>query len=288
MVVPRLPVSVVRALSLLIGLAAWLFARRARKQATINITHVLAGQVPLSTRAGRKRLRRTVRKVFLYSAQNYLEALRLPYLKPEEVEQRIIYKEGLEHLADALEQGKGAIIITAHFGPFEYLAQWFAINGYGLTIPVERLKDERMLELMVKLRSGQGVQFVPLGGSAAIRSMVSTLRKNQLVVIPVDRPVQGESVEIDFFGAPARLSLGPVSLALRTGAALLVAFGWYMPHNKMGGRIVPVSLAMSEDERKDSDKLMERVVEKLQENIRAHPEQWVQFAPVWTKDITPQ
>jgi KDO2-lipid IV(A) lauroyltransferase len=61
-----------------------------------------------------------------------------------------------------------------------------------------------------------------------------------------------------------------------------------MPHNKMGGRIVPVSLAMSEDERKDSDKLMERVVEKLQENIRAHPEQWVQFAPVWTKDITPQ
>lgn len=286
-VIPRLPMSILRVLSLLIGLVAWLFARRARKQATINITHVLTGQT-LATRTGRKKLRRIVRKIFLYSAQNYLEALRLPYLKPAEVEKRITEKEGLEHLDAALAHGKGAILITAHFGPFEYVAQWFVVNNYSLTIPVEHLKDERMLELMVKLRSGQGVQFVPLGGSTAVRAMISTLRKNQLVVIPVDRAIQGESVEINFFGAPARLSLGPVSLAIRTGAMLLVAFAWYLPHNKIGGCVVPVSLALSEDERKDPEKLMEKVVETLEANIRARPDQWVMFAPVWTKEITPQ
>ncbi len=286
-VVPRLPRSVVRVLGLLIGFAAWLFARGARKQATINITHVFGPQVQ-STRDGRKKLRRTVRKMFLYSSRNYLEALRLPYLKPEEVLDRIKHKEGLEHLDAALAQGKGAIIFTAHFGPFEYVAQWFAFNNYALTIPVEHLKDERMLELMVKLRSGQGVQFVPLGGSAAVRAMISTLRKNQFVVIPVDRTVQGESVEKDFFGAPARLSLGPVSLAIRTGAVLLGAFGWYMPHNDIGGCVVPISLALSEDERKDPDKLVEKVVETLEANIRARPEQWVMFSPIWTKDIPAQ
>ena len=286
-VVPRLPWSVVRVLSLLIGFAAWLFARGARKQAAINITHVLGPQVQ-STRDGRKKLRRTVRKMFLYSARNYLETLRLPHLKPEEILNRIKHKEGLEHLDAALAQGKGAIIFTAHFGPFEYLAQWFVFNNYALTIPVEHLKDERMLELMVKLRSGQGVQFVPLGGSAAVRAMISTLRKNQLVVIPVDRAVQGESVEKDLFGAPARLSLGPVSLAIRTGAVLLGAFGWYMPHNNIGGCVVPISLALNEDERKDPDKLVEKVIETLEANISARPEQWVMFSPVWTKDIAAQ
>lgn len=286
-VIPRLPARLVLALSNVIGFFSWLFARKARKQATINMLHVLGPQVR-ETRAGRKKLRRTVRKIFLYSGQNYLEALRLPYLKPEEVEKRITEKEGLEHLDAALAHSKGAILITAHFGPFEYVAQWFVLNNYSLTIPVEHLKDERMLELMVKLRSGQGVQFVPLGGSTAVRAMISTLRKNQLVVIPVDRPVQGESVEIDFFGAPARLSLGPVSLAIRTGAVLLVAFGWYLPHNKIGGCVVPVSLALSEDERKDPEKLMEKVVEILEANIRARPDQWVMFAPVWTIDNTPQ
>ena len=282
-VIPRLPLSLVRFLSLVIGFVAWLFARRARKQATINMRHVFGAQVQ-STRAGRKKLRSTVRKMFLYSARNYLDTLRLPYLKPQEVLDRIKHKEGLEHLDAALAQGKGAILFTAHFGPFEYVAQWFVFNNYGLTIPVEHLEDERMLELVLKLRSGQGVQFVPLGGSAAVRAMISTLRKNQLVVIPVDRAIQGESVVKDFFGAPARLSLGPVALAIRTGAALIGAFGWYMPDNSMGGQVVPVSLALSEDERKDSDKLMDKVVETLEANISARPEQWVMFSPLWTKD----
>lgn len=286
-VVPRLPRSFIRLLSLVIGLFAWLFAGKARKQAAVNITHVLGPQA-LSTRAGRRKLRSDVRKMFRYSAQNYLDALRSPHLKPEEVLERITQKEGLEHLDAALAQGKGAIIVSAHFGPFEYVAQWFAVNNYALTIPVEHLKDERMLDLTVKLRSGQGVQFVPLGGSAAVRAMISTLRKNQLVLIPVDRPIQGESVDIDLFGAPARLSLGPVSLAIRTGAVLVAAFAWYLPHNKIGGRVVPISLALDEDERKDSDKLMQKVIEALEANIRARPEQWVMFAPVWTKEIMPQ
>jgi lauroyl/myristoyl acyltransferase len=286
-VVPRLPRSFIRLLSLVIGLLAWLFAGKARKQAAVNIAHVLGPQVT-STRAGRRKLRSDVRKMFHYSAQNYLDALRLPHLKPEEVLARITEKEGIEHLDAALAQGKGAVIVAAHFGPFEYVAQWFAVNNYALTIPVERLKDERMLDLTVKLRSGQGVQFVPLGGSAAVRAMISTLRKNQFVIIPVDRAIQGESVDIDFFGAPARLSLGPVSLALRTGAVLLAAFGWYLPHNKIGGCAVPISLALDEDERKDPDKLMQKVVEVLEATIRARPEQWVMFSPVWTKEITAQ
>ena len=286
-VIPRLPRVLVLLLSEVIGFLSWLFARRARKQATINMLHVLGPQVR-DTRAGRKKLRRTVRDMFLYSARNYLDALRLPYLKKEEVEQRITNTEGLDHLAVALAQGKGALIATAHFGPFEYVAQWFALNNYGLTIPVEHLKDERMLDLMVKLRSGHGVQFVPVGGSNAVRAIISTLRKNQLVIIPIDRPIQGESVEKDFFGAPARLSLSPVSLAIRTGAVLLVAAGWYLPHNKIGGRMMPVTLALSEDERKDPDKLMWFVIEKLEEIIRERPEQWVLFSPVWTKEIIPQ
>src|ERR1700730_12839938 len=93
-VIPRLPRSLVQGLSLIIGFAAWLFARKARKQATINIAHVLGPQTQ-ATRAGRKKLRRIVRKMFQYSARNYLETLYLPYLKREELLSRLTYKGGL-------------------------------------------------------------------------------------------------------------------------------------------------------------------------------------------------
>jgi lauroyl/myristoyl acyltransferase len=282
-VVPHLPLSFVRGLSLVIGFAAWIFARKARKQAAINMQHVLGPQIH-STRAGRKTLRRTVRKMFRYSARNYLEALYLPYLKREELLSRLTYRGGLEHLDAALAQGKGAIILSIHSGPFEYIVQWFAFQNYSLTIPVEHLKDERMFELALKLRSRPGLQFAPLGGSAPLRSMMQALKKNQIVVIAVDRAVVGESVEKPFFGALARFPFGPISLALRTGAAVVSGFGWYDSHNYMGGHLMPVSLALNEDERNDPDKLMEKIVETLEENIGARPEQWVMFSPIWTEE----
>lgn len=283
-VVPRLPHSFVRVLSLLIGFAAWLFAHKARKQATINMQHVLSPQSQ-STRAGRKKLRSTVRKMFGYSARNYLEALYLPYLKREELLSRLTYKGGLEHLDAALAQGKGVILLSTHFGPFEYIVQWFAFQNYSLTIPVEHLKDERMFELALKLRSRPGLQFAPLGGSAPLRSMIQALKKNQIVIIAVDRAIVGETVEKPFFGAPARFPFGPISLALRTGATLVSGFGWYDSHNHMGGHLVPISLALNEDERSDPDKIMEKIIETLEENISARPEQWVMFSPIWTKDM---
>jgi lauroyl/myristoyl acyltransferase len=286
-VIPRLPHSFVRALSLLIGFAAWLFARKARKQAAINIAHVLGPQTQ-ATRAGRKKLCRIVRKMFRYSARNYLEALYLPYLKHEELLSRLTYKGGLEHLDAALAQGKGVILLSTHFGPFEYIVQWFAFQNYSLTIPVEHLKDERMYELALKLRRRPGLHFTPLGGSAPLRSMMQALKKNQIVVIAVDRTIVGESVEKPFFGALARFPSGPISLALRTGATLVSGFGWYDSHNQMGGHIFPISLALDEDERNDPDKLLEKIVETLEENIGARPEQWVMFSPMWAEERAAQ
>jgi lauroyl/myristoyl acyltransferase len=280
MVIPRLPRGFVLALSRVIGLVAWLVARKARRQATINMLHVLGPEMQ-ATRAGRKRLRRTVRGMFLNSVRNYLEVLYLPSMKPEQIVRLMPGVEGVEYLDAALAAEKGVILISAHFGPFEYLAQWIAIKGYEMTIPVERLKDERMLDLMLKLRGSQGVHFIPLGGSAPMRSIIQALRKNQIVLITGDRAVQGESVEKPFFGELARLPIGPVSITQRTGAALVGALGWHASRTEIAGRFTPISLALKEEQRADSDMLMDRVIAMMEGFIKAHPEQWVVFEPVW-------
>lgn len=285
-VVPRLPRIFIPALSLLIGFLAWLFAGGARKQATANMRHVLGAQVQ-STPAGRRKLRRTVRRMFRYSARNYLEALYLPNLTREELLSRLTYREGLEHLDEALAQGKGVVLLSIHSGPFEYIVQWFAFHNYALTIPVEHLKDERMLELALKLRSREGLQLVPLGGSAPLRSMMQALKKNQIVIIAFDRAVVGEKIEKPFFGAPAYFPFGPISLALRTGATVMCGFGRYDSHNHMGGQLLPISLALNVDERSNPDKLIEKILEVMEENIRARPEQWVMFSPIWTENMPP-
>lgn len=280
-IIPRLPRWLVLALSIVTGTVAWLVAGKARKQATINMVHVLGPDIR-STLAGRRKLRRTVRGMFQNSVRNYLEVFYLPHETPETILRRIPHIAGVKHLDEALERGKGVILFSAHFGPFDYLAQWFYAKGYQPTIPVERLKDERMLQLMVSLRSSKGVHFVPLGGSAPMRTIIQALRNNQIVLITGDRAVEGESVEKPFFGANARLPIGPVALSLRTGAPLVGAFGWHASPTRIEGEFVPLTLALSQEDQKKSDALMCGLIARMEKIIKAHPEQWVVFSPIWT------
>ncbi len=277
--IPRLPRRFVRWLPKAMGPLAWLLAAPARRQVTRNLSYVLGSDIRV-TATNRRKLRRAVRALFRNSVGNYLDALLLPALDRQEFLQHISI-EGREHVEEALALGKGVLLFSAHFGPFEYMNQWFAASGYQVTIPVERLKDERLLRLMVELRSSSGITYVPLGGSAPMRTIIQALRKNQIVLITADRAVEGESVVRDFFGAPARLPIGPVNLSIRTGAPLVGAFGWWSSPSHINGSFSPLTLGLSMDERKQPDVVEAALIKQMEQAISAHPEQWVVFSPVW-------
>jgi phosphatidylinositol dimannoside acyltransferase len=281
-IIPHLPGWCIPILADVTGLVAFLIATKARKQATSNMTHVLGKEVVASS-AGRRRLRRNVLHMFQSNVRNYLDLFTIPYIPPEKI-LNAMHVEGIEHLQEALALGKGVILFSAHLGPFNYLAQWISIQGYHMIIPVEHLKDERTLDLTLTLRNSKGVQFVPLGGSAPMRTIIKALRNNQIVLITADRAVEGESVEKLFFGEPARLPIGPVSLSQRTGAALVGACGWHTSRTHISGKFVPLTLELTEDERNNTDTVMCALIKRLEKYIKAHPEQWVVFSPVWISD----
>ena len=281
-VFPRLPRWFVFLLADVTGIAAFFIATKARKQATINMLHVLGKEV-VETSAGRRRLRRTVLQMFQNNVRNYMNLFIIPSIPPEKILNSMVI-EGIEHLEDALAKGKGLIMFTAHLGPFDFLAQWLSLKGFKTTIPVERLKDQRILDLITKLRNSQGMQYIPLGGSGPLRSIIQALRNNQIVLFTTDRAVEGKSVVQPFFGAPARLPIGPVALSQRTGAPLIGGFGSYVSSKHMVGEIIPLSLELTEEEQANTDKLMCGVIEMMERFIKAHPEQWVVFSPIWISD----
>ncbi|HEY0755307.1 MAG TPA: lysophospholipid acyltransferase family protein [Ktedonobacteraceae bacterium] len=277
--VPHLPRWFSNVLPDIIGPLAWLLATRARRQARRNALHVL-GTETQSTATGRRKLRRVTRGMFRQNVSNYLDALLMPFIKQQDILDQVIIANAI-CLEEALALGKGVILFTPHFGPFERTSPWFSTHGYHVTIPVERLKDERMLNLMLKLRNSGGATYVPLGGSTPLRTIIQALRQNQMVLFTTDRAVEGESVVVDFFGAPARLPIGPVHLSLRTGAPLVSAFGWYTARNKIGGSFSHLTLALSEEERQRPEAVEAALIKSMEQVISKHPEQWMVFAPIW-------
>jgi phosphatidylinositol dimannoside acyltransferase len=283
-IVPHLPSWLQRLLPDLLGPLAWLVAAGPRKQAMRNASHVLGAEMQ-DTAAGRRRLRRVVRGMFRNIVSNYLDIFLVPSIQwpSNNLHQPPLLHE--EHLQEALALGKGVIAFSAHFGPFTYLASWLVSQGYQVTIPVENLQDERIMRLMCDLRNRSGVSYLPLGGSAPMRAIFQALRKNQIVLITADRAVQGESVICNFFGAPARLPIGLVNLSLRTGAPLVGAVGWYSFKRRVHAEIIPLSLALPEEQRRQPEILQAALIAELEQVIGAHPEQWIVLSQVWEDQL---
>ena len=282
-ILPLIPRRFVYALGNVLGLIAWTVARQARQQATNNMIHVLGAQVQ-ETRVGRRRLQRTVKGMFVNNTRNYLELFTLQSLSSEEI-LHTMHVKGREHLDAALAQDKGVIIVGPHQGPFDYLVQYLGIKGYDVTVPVEHLEDQRMLNLMLDLRSSHGIHYLPLTGSSTMRTIMQKLRDNKIVTIVSDRAIEGRSVDVSLFGAPAKLPNGPIRLTQRTGATLLSANCYRTSQGLAIGQLLPLSLAVTEEQQTNTDSMMQALIEKMEDAIREYPEQWVAFSPIWLEDI---
>ena len=263
-----------------IGTLAWCIAHKARIQANNNQLHVL-GQETQNTWQGQRKLRKTVRHMFQHNVRNYIEVCVLPHhtaIKHKRMAEEI----GYEHIDAALAKGKGIIVITAHYGPFDHIVQSAAYRGYDVTIPVEELKDKRLLDLMLHLRSSQGLHFVPLGSASTLRTIIQALKSNKIIVLTADRGSQGQKSNVSFFDAEAELPNGAVTLAQRTGAELIGAFAIRTSPTRIQLQCVPITATMTEEQRRDSAYVLRKVSETMQEFIRAHPEQWLAFTPIWS------
>lgn len=281
-IAPNLPRRLRQIIAVAVGTLAWGLARRRRQHVTANVAQVLGPRVRHSA-LGRVRIQRVVRRIFCHCILNYLDLLALPAVGRQDIVARLDVS-GVENLKDALSWGRGVVLFSAHLGPFEYLPAWFSVQGYDLVVPVENLPDERLLRLTLDLRRRNAVEFVSLHGTKAVRMMFDALRRNQLVLITADRAIEGESVITDFFGAPARLPVGPVELSLRTGAPLVGAFGWRKPDGRMAAEFTPLTLALSDDQRGNKEALQTALTRQLERTISRHLDEWLVFESIWHED----
>jgi KDO2-lipid IV(A) lauroyltransferase len=143
---------------------------------------------------------------------------------PEQVLARVRF-EGIEHLdaARAAAPGGGVIVMTAHFGSWEFFAAALTARGYPLTV-VHRVREDAGLdEVIVDRRVESGATYLPRGG--ATLGVVRALRKGSLLALLLDQNVSpAEGVFVPFFGRLACTRAGPAQLAMSTGAPIVPMF----------------------------------------------------------------
>jgi lauroyl/myristoyl acyltransferase len=224
------------------------------------------------------------RRAYRSYARYWMEGARLPFTDPEIVQARMSVDRGWEEFESCMAAGKGLVLALPHVGSWEWGGTWLALKGYPMTSVAEPVSSPELYDWFVRQRQGMGLRIVMLGSEAG-PALLQTLRHGGLVGLLCDRDIGGGGVEVEFFGERTRLPAGPATLALRTGAALMVGAVYSGPGSGHTGTLLPpIAVTRQGGLRADVARLTQAVARDLETLIRLAPEQWHLFQPNWPSD----
>lgn len=271
-----LPARLAYPLARRIGILLYHLSPRLRQALADNMRHVLG---PGATE---KEVEARTREVCVNIAKGHYELFRVSRLTPEQI-RRIVRIEGFENFEAASQAGRGVIVVSAHLGNIDIVAQ--APLAYGIPImgPVMHVQPERLFRYTRKLRESHGMRLIPIDGP--LIQVVRALKRGELVGLPIDRVTGDSARAVDLFGAPTCLPDGPLRLALRTGAAVLPAFAERLPDDTFVIHVEPpLDIRNTGDLEADIACAMEQATRIMERHIARNPGQWLNAARLWPED----
>jgi len=227
------------------------------------------------------KLKQAVRAVLRNTARNYFDLIKIPHIKPDDIEHSITV-HNWHNLDDALKRRKGVIMVTAHLGSFDMVAQIFALRSIKTTIVVESLEPPSLLRHVVALRESNGLHLVP-AQAGALQIMIQALRRGEMVLIVSDRDIANNGQKLTFFGEETTLPDLAVRLAMRTGADVVPAFNLRRGDGKYDAYFEP-AINVIQGGNGAIIKNMEQITIVMEKYIKSCPEQWTVLSPIWARE----
>lgn len=141
----------------------------------------------------------------------------------------ISHVEGREHLDAALAQGKGVILLSAHFTTLEIGARILA-TFTPLNIMYRPTKNECLAYFLARNRGRLAKRAIPRDD---IRTLITALRNNECVWYAPDQSYRKKGAQmVRLFGIPAATNTATSRLAAMTGCAVLPYFTERLPGNQ--------------------------------------------------------
>jgi len=195
----------------------FIFAAKQRKIALESLT------IAFGKEKTKREIEQIAKDCFIFLAKAGFE-LMFFMDKPKLIKERVQII-GKENLDAALSKGKGAILVSAHFGNFPLMLARIRLEGYVTSGIMRQMRDNRVEQIFLEKRTRLGIKTIySQPRRLCVETTLKTLRNNEVVFIPIDQNFGTGGVFVDFFGKKAATATGPVVLALRTKAAVIPSF----------------------------------------------------------------
>jgi predicted LPLAT superfamily acyltransferase len=192
--------------------------------------------------------------------------------------------DGEDHLRNALTEGRGVLLLSAHLGNWEAAGQLLS----RLDVPINVTGfDHETPEIRALLTQASRVKFrlLPLTGSPTDTiPLVAALRRGEVVAMLGDRAYGSPSARIDFLGGSAAFPIGAYVLAAIANAPLVHVFNLREPggHYRFFG-FPPQHPQMPPRGQRDAylRDCAARFARDVETILKRDPMQWYNFYPFW-------
>jgi KDO2-lipid IV(A) lauroyltransferase len=265
------PLGVIRALA---GFSGWLYAFTHPKRVAVVRRNLQLLDASLEGKSARRVYRefgKTLADYFYIGTRPPAQAVRI-----------ITKSEGLHYFRNAHELGKGALVVTAHFGLFELGGLMVAQMGIPCAVLTYPEPSGALTEWRTRFRRGWDVDTIEIGtDSFAFLQIAENLRRGKFVATLIDRPHPSDNTPVTLPNGTAHFSAGILLLAAHGGVPVIPATMSRLADGTYHSRIFPPLFIQDRGSRAETLRFYsQRIADTLLPVLCAHPEQWYQFVPL--------
>jgi len=241
-----------------------------RRWLRANFGHVLG--VPPNSKAAHKMARAAYHNYSRY----IMELMRLPWLKPEQVDQ-LLEAHGLDRFLEIYKASNGVVLVAAHLGNNEAAAAGFAKHGLEINVVGDDSSYRELYELFERQRESWGVKMIAWRN---LRGIFGALRRRESLVLLVDWGYREDGIPVKLFGSWTTLPAGPATLAAKHGSAI-VPFSINRQPDGTFRATADDPILVPSDSPSDLAIATQKIATALEGHIAPAPEQWYNFKPIW-------
>ncbi|MBN2201317.1 lysophospholipid acyltransferase family protein [bacterium] len=224
-------------------------------------------------------LRRIGLRTYRNFARTFIEFLRFPVMDRDAL-MALCDFPGQAVLDEARRNGKGALLISGHFGNWEIVGPFLAAMGVAVSGIIGRQKNRAVDGATRRFREKLGMRVIRPG--VAIREVYRALRSNECVAILADQDAHAGGIFVDFMGRKASNHQGPAVFSIRTGAPIIFGYGLRLPDGRYSIEAEPLRIdGIREATPENVHRITQAYTSLLEKTVREHPDQYFWMHKRW-------
>jgi len=166
--------------------------------------------------------RKLIAKMWHHLFLLVMEVAHTPKKLREENWRKMVKLNNVESLVKLLLEDRPVILVTAHFGNFEFGGYVLGLLGFPTSTVARNLDNPFLDRYVQRFRAAQGQYLIPKVGGAD--QVEEAIQKGQTIALLVDQDAGRKGCFVPFFGRPASTFKAVALLALQYDAPIAVVY----------------------------------------------------------------